>query len=197
MFALYDVRFFRTLYVCCTPSVLLYVGIFAIITNDKHSKALLRIAPTYLPLLVEPSLKYTLFAYVARQRIPHMLPHMHLHAKFPSCPSFTLTQTALHHRHVEPTCQIHLQPQAPPWTVLGGHRRPSPVTGASADGPLPMVGLPSSPWLTVPGSRRQPRPHGVSWRSACRIPPPAPGSRLRQRPLGTTVARIHTVSTRV
>jgi hypothetical protein len=43
--------------------------IFAIITDAKHSKAIFRIAPTDLPLLVETSLKYTLFAYVARQRV--------------------------------------------------------------------------------------------------------------------------------
>jgi hypothetical protein len=42
---------------------------FAIITNGKHSKAILTIAPTDLPLLVETLLKYTLFAYVARQRV--------------------------------------------------------------------------------------------------------------------------------
>jgi hypothetical protein len=49
--------------------------IFVIITDGKHSKAIVRIAPTYLPLLVETSLIYTflpmwhasvsIFAYVA------------------------------------------------------------------------------------------------------------------------------------
>jgi hypothetical protein len=43
--------------------------IFAIITDGKHSKAIVRIAPTYLSLLVETSLVYTLFAYVAGQRV--------------------------------------------------------------------------------------------------------------------------------
>jgi hypothetical protein len=41
--------------------------IFAIITNDRHSKAILRIALTYLPLLFENTFKFTFFADVARQ----------------------------------------------------------------------------------------------------------------------------------
>jgi hypothetical protein len=43
--------------------------IFAIITDGKHSKTTLRIAPTYLPLLFETTFKYILFADVARQRV--------------------------------------------------------------------------------------------------------------------------------
>jgi hypothetical protein len=53
--------------------------IFAIITDGACSKGIVRNAPTYLPLLFEDTLKYTLFAYVARQRTPH--PHATLEAR--------------------------------------------------------------------------------------------------------------------
>jgi hypothetical protein len=43
--------------------------IFAIITNGKLSKAILRITPTYLPLLFETTFKFALFADVARQHV--------------------------------------------------------------------------------------------------------------------------------
>jgi hypothetical protein len=48
--------------------------IFAIITNGKHSKAILRTAPADLPLLFEDSFTITLFADVARHnRTPRRL----------------------------------------------------------------------------------------------------------------------------
>jgi hypothetical protein len=64
--------------------------IFAIITNGKHSKAILRTAPTYLPLLFEDSFTITLFADVARHnRTPRRL----LHEKLRSCPCLQLPST--------------------------------------------------------------------------------------------------------
>jgi hypothetical protein len=50
--------------------------IFAIITDGEHSKAILRIAPTDLPLLVEDLFTFTLFADVARHDpTPRRHPH--------------------------------------------------------------------------------------------------------------------------
>jgi hypothetical protein len=50
--------------------------IFAIITNVKHSKAILRTAPTDLPLLFEDSFTITIFADVARHNhTPRKHPH--------------------------------------------------------------------------------------------------------------------------
>jgi hypothetical protein len=45
------------------------IYIFAIITNGKHSKAILRIAPTYLPLLFANTFNFALFADVAAQHV--------------------------------------------------------------------------------------------------------------------------------
>jgi hypothetical protein len=54
---------------CRAASILGVFYNFAIITDGKHSKTTLRIAPTYLPLLFETTFKYILFADVARQRV--------------------------------------------------------------------------------------------------------------------------------
>jgi hypothetical protein len=53
------------------PSRAFYI--FANITNGKDSKAILRIAPTYFPLLFANTFKFALFADVAAKRVNFLL----------------------------------------------------------------------------------------------------------------------------
>jgi hypothetical protein len=67
------------------------IYIFAII-NVTRSKAIVRIAPTHLPLLFETLFKFANFVYVACQQTPRMLPRRRLRAKSPPCPCYSSLQ---------------------------------------------------------------------------------------------------------
>jgi hypothetical protein len=145
------------------------IYIFAIITVATRSKAIVRIAPTYLPLLFETSFKFAIFAYVACQRTPRTLPRRRFRAKSSSCPCLQLPSLDL--SHVGPTCQSHLQPRAPPWLPISYCRRALPT----ADGLLPMAG---GPHPMAAAASHDHRPH-LQCPSQPRLDPnPAPFSFL-------------------
>jgi hypothetical protein len=156
------------------------IYIFAVTTIGTCSKAIVRIASTYLSLLFENTLS-----------MPFLL-MWHASTRYDAYHAGTLTQNsvrgpALHHCHVGPTCKGHLQPQAPPCPVLAGSATaPSPVAGAHqglantpspwpahATGSHPLLGL-----VLTGGKPLQPHTRAV----------PAPPF-MKERSVGTAKSR--------